>query len=85
MAKINTRGNRVTARGNRITRRGLPKKTGGIGLNITGISRRTFKANMQRKKITFTDGTVRTLWVRVKDLKAGKYDNPRREDFLKYT
>lgn len=85
MAKINTRGNRVTARGNRITRRGLPKKTGGIGLNITGISRRTFKANMQRKKITFADGTVRTMWVRVKDLKAGKYDNPRKEDFLKHT
>ena len=85
MAKINTRGNRAISRGNRITRRGLPKKTGGIGLNITGISRRTFKSNMQRKKITFADGTVRTMWVRVKDLKAGKYDNPRKEDFRKYT
>ena len=40
---------------------------------------------MQRKKDTFTDGTVRTMWVRVKDLEAGKYVNPRKEDFLKYT
>ncbi|MBU0679158.1 MAG: 50S ribosomal protein L28 [Verrucomicrobia bacterium] len=83
MAKLNTRGNRKTVSGNRITRKGLPKKKGGIGLNTTGIARRTFKTNMQRKKIRFSDGTVRTMWVRVKDLKAGKYDNPNKADFLK--
>lgn len=85
MAKLNTRGNRSTSRGNKITRRGLPKKTGGIGLNTTGVSRRTWKCNMQRKKIHFSDGTVRTMWVRVKDLKAGKYDNPNVNDFKKYS
>lgn len=84
MAKLNTRGNRKTRKGNKITRRGIAKKKGGIGLNITGISRREFKTNMQRKKIRFSDGTVRTMWVRVKDLKAGKYDNPDKNDFLKY-
>lgn len=85
MPKLNTRGNRQTRTGNKITRRGLPKKTGGIGLNTTGISRRTFRSNMQRKKIKFSDGTVRTMWVRAKDLKAGKYDNPDKRDFLKYS
>lgn len=84
MAKIDTRGGRKTVRGNRITRKGLPKKKGGIGLHITGIARRTFKTNMQRKKIRFTDGTVRTMWVRVKDLKAGLYDNPDKKQFLKH-
>ena len=81
MTKLDTRGRRMTRSGNRISRRGLPKKSGGIGLNTTGISRRTFRANMQRKKIRFSDGTVRTMWVRAKDLRAGRYDNPDPKDF----
>ena len=84
MAKLNTRGKRKTVRGNKITRRGLPKKSGGIGLNITGISHRTFKTNMQRRKIRFSDGTVRTMWVRAKDLKSGIYDNPDPKNFRKF-
>jgi len=82
MAKIDTRGAKQTSRGKTITRKGLPKKSGGIGLHTTGISKRTFKTNAQRRKIRFTDGTVRTMWVKVSDLKAGKFDNPRKEDFL---
>ena len=34
------------------------------------------KRNLQRKKITFSDGTVRTMYVRASDLKAGKYPPP---------
>lgn len=83
MAKLNTRGNRKTQMGNRITRKGLPKKKGGIGLHTTGIARRTIKMNMKRKKIYFADGTVRTMWVRVKDLKSGIYDNADKRDFLR--
>ena len=83
MAKIDTRGPRKTTSGNRITRKGLPKKKGGIGLNITGVARRTFKCNMQRKRVRFSDGTVRRIWVRAKDLKAGVYDNPDKKDFVK--
>jgi large subunit ribosomal protein L28 len=82
MPKLNTRGAKKTTKGNSITRKGLPKKKGGIGLNTTGISRRDFKTNAQRKKIRFSDGTVRTMWVKASDLKAGKYDNPRKEDFF---
>lgn len=84
MAKLNTRGGQRRWVGNRITRRGLPKKTGGIGLNTTGIARRTFKANMQRKKIRFSDGTVRRVWVRAKDLRSGLYDNPNKRDFARH-
>ena len=81
MAKLNTRGKRSYQKGSKITRRGLPKKTGGIGLNITGKSRRYWKQNMQKKKIRFSDGTVRTMWVRAKDLRAGVYDNADKNDF----
>ena len=83
MAKLNTRGDRKTQTGNRITRKGLPKKKGGIGLHTTGIARRTIKMNMKRKKIYFADGTVRTMWVRVKDLKSGMYDNADKRKFLR--
>ena len=34
--------------GNQISRRGLPKRTGGIGLKTTGISKRKFRPNLQR-------------------------------------
>ncbi len=82
MAKLNIRGAKKTTTGNRIIRKGLPKKKGGIGLHTTGVTRRTYKTNAQRKKIRFSDGTVRTMWVTASDLKAGKFDNPRKEDFL---
>lgn len=42
---------RRTRRGNTIARRGLAKPKGGIGLKTTGVSRRTFKSNIQTKKI----------------------------------
>ena len=61
MAKINTRGNRTSSVGHRITRKGLPKKSGGIGLHITGKARRRFKCNMQKRKVHFSDGTARRM------------------------
>ena len=36
-----------TTRGNRIRYRGRAKYLGGIGLKVTGISRRTFRPNLQ--------------------------------------
>ena len=45
----------VTQRGTRtgtsIARRGLPKKKGGVGLKTTGVTKRTFKVNVQPKRI----------------------------------
>ena len=50
-----TRKCEVTGRGTRsggsITRRGLSKASGGVGLNITGRSKRKFKVNVQKKRI----------------------------------
>lgn len=83
MGKLNTRGRRSHQRGHSVARRGIAKKKKGIGLNITGKGRRTWKSNMQKKKIRFSDGTVRRMWVRVSDLRAGVYDNPDPKNFRK--
>ena len=42
---------RRTRVGNSIARRGLAKPKGGIGLKTTGVTRRKFKANVQKKRI----------------------------------
>lgn len=45
----------VTGRGTRagrsIARRGLPKAKGGVGLRTTGVTKRKFKVNVQKKRI----------------------------------
>ncbi len=45
----------VTKRGTRsgqsIARRGLAKAKGGVGLKTTGVTKRTFKVNVQTKRI----------------------------------
>jgi large subunit ribosomal protein L28 len=43
--------------GNTITTRGKAKYLGGVGTKITGISRRTFKPNLQRVKASINGGT----------------------------
>ncbi len=58
--------------GRSISRRGLAKKSGGIGKKITGISRRRFFPNLQRVKVLFPNGTVRTVQVCVSCIQAGK-------------
>ncbi len=57
--------------GNRIIRKGLEKKKGGIGLHITGITRRRFLPNLQRIRVV-SDGAVRSRRVCTGCIKAGK-------------
>ncbi len=63
-------GKRTTV-GGTITRRGLPKKVGGIGLNTTGHSKRTFKPNVQKIRVVMPDGSVERLRVCTKVIKTG--------------
>ena len=58
--------------GRSIARRGLPKKTGGIGLKTTGITRRRFFPNLQKVKVRFPNGTVRRVKVCASCLQAGR-------------
>jgi len=50
---------RKTRVGNTIARRGLAKAKGGIGLKTTGISRRTFKPNVQNVRAMVGGSMVR--------------------------
>ena len=56
--------------GRSIARRGLPKKQGGIGLNITGVSKRVFLPNVQTIKVN-DNGTVRRKKVCTRCIKSG--------------
>lgn len=57
--------------GNNVVRRGKPKKDGGIGLNVTGESKRRFMANIQKVRV-LDNGSVRRMKVCTRCLKAGK-------------
>ena len=57
--------------GNQIEHRGKAKYLGGVGTKVTGISRREFKPNLQRVKITTPTGTTRYARVCTRCLKKG--------------
>ena len=59
------------AMGNMIETRGKAKYLGGVGTKITGITRREFKPNLQRVKITTPNGTNKYVRVCTRCLKAG--------------
>lgn len=57
--------------GRSIARRGLPKRTGGIGLKTTGITRRRFFPNLQRVHVII-DGAPKRIKVCASCIQAGK-------------
>jgi large subunit ribosomal protein L28 len=59
------------AMGNQVEHRGKAKYLGGVGTKVTGISRREFKPNLQRVKITTPTGTTRYARVCTRCLKRG--------------
>ena len=63
------------ARGNQITRRGKAKYLGGIGRKPTGVSRRTFRPNLQRIQCQ-VGGSVERLRVCVQCIRSGRIQRP---------
>jgi large subunit ribosomal protein L28 len=59
-----------TTTGNRITTRGRAKYLGGVGTKVTGISRRKFKPNLQRVRVT-VKGTNKTMRVCTQCIRSG--------------
>lgn len=59
--------------GHTVVRRGKPKKGGGIGLNVTGITKRRWKPNLQTIRIVDENGRVRKIRVCARYIKAGKF------------
>ena len=57
--------------GNSVTTRGKQKHLGGVGTKITGITRRKFKPNLQRVKVTTANGTNKRMRVCVQCLRSG--------------
>ena len=57
--------------GNQVTHRGKAKYLGGVGTKVTGISRRSFKPNLQRVHIATTNGTHKTVRVCTQCIRSG--------------
>ena len=74
MARVCESSGKRTRVGGSIARRGLPKKVGGIGLNITGHTKRKFKPNIQKVRVVMPDGTVERLRLSTKVIKTGMID-----------
>ena len=65
--------------GNKVVRRGKAKREGGIGQNVTGISKRRWKPNLQTIRIIEENGRVHKVKVCARYIKAGKFTKaPRR-------
>jgi large subunit ribosomal protein L28 len=63
--------------GNQIARRGKAKYLGGVGRKITGISRRTFRPNLQRIQVT-VEGVVKRMRVCVQCIRSGRVQRPQK-------
>ena len=63
--------------GNHYARRGKAKYLGGVGRKVTGISRRTFRPNLQRLQIE-QGGTVSTARVCVQCIRSGNVKRPQK-------
>ena len=64
-----------TSAGRSVSRRGKAKYLGGVGRKITGRTKRTFKANMQRVRAVI-DGKVVRINVSAKAIRNGLIVKP---------
>jgi large subunit ribosomal protein L28 len=65
------------ALGNQVARRGKAKYLGGVGRKPTGISRRTFRPNLQRIQVN-VGGSVERMRVCVKCIRSGRVQRPQK-------
>ena len=63
--------------GMQYARRGKAKYLGGVGVKITGSSKRTFRPNLQRIQIV-KDGTVQRVRVCVQCIRSGRVQRPQK-------
>jgi large subunit ribosomal protein L28 len=69
-----------TRTGHSISRRGKPKRQGGVGLKITGKTKRKFKANLQRVRAV-VNGKVVRIKVSTKAIRSGLIEKPVPRDY----
>lgn len=75
MARVCYFTGKKTSAGRRIARRGKAKYLGGVGKKITGITKRTFKPNIQRVRAV-VDGKVCRIKVSAKAIRMGLVVKP---------
>ncbi|MGA2498267.1 MAG: 50S ribosomal protein L28 [Tepidisphaeraceae bacterium] len=73
---------RRTHKGNKIRTRGKAKYLGGVGTKTTGISRREFKANIQRVRAV-VGGKIVRIKVSAKAIRNGLIVKPKRRTWKK--
>ncbi|MFW5996231.1 MAG: 50S ribosomal protein L28 [Halanaerobiaceae bacterium] len=56
---------------NRVTRRGKAKKKGGVGKNVTNVSKNTQKPNLKKVK-AIVNGSTKRIKVCTQCIKSGK-------------
>ncbi len=71
MAKVCEICGKGPTSGSTIVRHGLEKKKGGIGLHITGVTKRRFLPNLQRVRVS-ENGGVKRRTVCAACIKGGK-------------
>jgi large subunit ribosomal protein L28 len=71
MARVCEVCGKGTQVGNALETRGKAKYMGGVGTKVTGITRRQFKPNLQRVRITTPGGTNKTVRVCTQCLRSG--------------
>ena len=72
-------GKRTTS-GQTIARRGKAKYLGGVGKKVTGISKRSFKPNIQKVR-AIVDGKIVRIKVSAKALRMGLVTKPQKREY----
>lgn len=62
--------------GRTYVRRGIAIKKGGIGLNVTGKTKRRFLPNLKKVKMVTEKGSIITAKVCTRCIKSGKVKKP---------
>jgi large subunit ribosomal protein L28 len=70
-----------TSSGNTYTHRGKAKYLGGVGIKVTGKSKRKFRPNIQTVSTVLPDGSVGRAKVSTKAIKMGMVVKPLRRKY----
>lgn len=73
MAKVCEYSGKRPSVGHKVVRRGKAKRQGGIGQNVTGITKRRWKPNLQTIRVLDENGRVHKMKVCARYIKAGKF------------
>ena len=83
MARVCEVCGKKAAMGNSVSHRGKAKYLGGVGTKITGITRRQFRPNLQRVRVTTPNGTHKTMRVCTQCIRSGAVTKTLRSSPLK--